>query len=240
MERIPKIVIVENDIPLAAKLSLKLNRLGYKITGIFSRAIDAMSFIEQELPDIILLDEKLKGQLNGMESSRKLVEKNSTSIIYFNKNLKNSANLIQKSIAFQINGKKELLKKEITNSYKRIRDNSKTKSDLKNQKYTLKDRIFVRYQDSMVKISIDDIQYIEADRNYCRIYSKDRRYLLVSTLKEVDKKLPEKRFLRIHRSYIVNLSHIDEIGGTHLVVASRSLPLSKKMRTELFKHLQVI
>jgi len=92
----------------------------------------------------------------------------------------------------------------------------------------------------MVKISIDDIQYIEADRNYCRIYSKARRYLLVSTLKEVDKKLPENRFLRIHRSYIVNLSHIDEIGGTHLVVASRSLPLSKNMRTELFRHLQVI
>ncbi len=131
MDRTTKIVIVENDIPLAAKLSLKLNRLGYKITGIFSRAIDAMSFIEQELPDIILLDEKLKGQLNGMESSRKLTGKNSTSIIYFNRNLKNSAKLIQKSLAFQIMGKKELLKEEIANSYIKIRSNSKTKSDLK-------------------------------------------------------------------------------------------------------------
>ena len=240
MQRNAKIIIVENDIPLAAKLSLKLNRLGYQITGIFSRAIDALNFIEQELPDIILLDERLKGQLNGIDSSPELAKNNSTPIIYFNRNLKKPVKSIKKLLVYHLLGKKDHLRKEIANTYKKIRNHSNKGVLLKKQKYTLDDRIFVRDQDTMIKISIDDIQYIEADRNYCRIFSKDRRYLLVSTLKEVDKKLPDNRFLRIHRSYIVNLSHIDEIGGTHLVIASRSLPLSKNMRTELFKHLQVV
>ena len=60
------------------------------------------------------------------------------------------------------------------------------------------------------------------------------------SLKDVNDKITDKRFLRIHRSYIANLSHIDEIGSNHVLIASRSLPLSKNMRTELFQHLQVI
>ena len=81
---------------------------------------------------------------------------------------------------------------------------------------------------------------IEADRNYCKVYLKNSKYLLVTTLKEVAEKLSEKRFIRIHRSYIANISHIDEIGNNHVVIASHSIPLSKNMRTELFRHLQVI
>ncbi|WP_298529164.1 LytTR family DNA-binding domain-containing protein [uncultured Christiangramia sp.] len=104
----------------------------------------------------------------------------------------------------------------------------------------MKDRIFVRCHDTMVRISLDDIHYIEADRNYCKVYSRNKKFLLVCSLKDVNDKITDKRFLRIHRSYIANLSHIDEIGSNHVLIASRSLPLSKNTRTELFQHLQVI
>lgn len=226
MSQSAKIVIIQKNIPLAAKLSIKLNRLGYRITGIFSRAIDALSFIEQELPDIILLDENLKGQLNGMESAKK----NSASVVYFNKNFWNSAKNIQKSLAVKSSSGKSTVSKR----------NEKVSQVNQLQKFTLNDRIFVRAQNTMVKISIDDIQYIEAERSYCRIFAKNCQYLLVMSLKDLNAKLPEDKFLRIHRSYIVNLSHINEIGNTHLVVASRVLPFSKSTRTELFQHLQVI
>ncbi|MCM8570699.1 response regulator transcription factor [Gramella jeungdoensis] len=238
MKRHAEIVIVENDIPMAAKLSLTLSELGYRITGIFSRAKDALNFIEQETPDLILLDDQLKGQLNGMETPGSDKNKNETSVIYFNK--EQSSMSIPELLPVEKNIRKGILKKEIKESFKRLRKKYRLKKHPKSAACFLSDRIFVRYKDKMVKISLADIKFIEADRNYCRVFTKDRQYLLVTTLKEVTNKLPDKGFLRIHRSYIVNLWHIDEIGGNHVVISGRSLPLSKTMRNELFRHLQVI
>lgn len=228
MGRQKKIIIVENDIPMAAKLSLQLNNLGYHITGIFSRAKDALNFIEQEAPDVILLEDQLKGQLNGFESKSKKIALSSP-VLYFDKNKTES---LQNFLSDKLKNQKELLKKEISQSLGHFRK--------KAAKSTLKDRIFVRNHDKMIKISLNDIHYIEADRNYCKVYSRNKKYLLVSTLKEVNDKLTNKYFLRIHRSYIVNISHIDEIGSNHVVISSHALPLSKNMRAELFQHLQVI
>lgn len=231
-----KIIIVENDIPMAAKLSLQLNRLGYNITGIFSRAKDALHFLEQEIPDLILLDDRLKGQLNGIETGR-TKNKHYSPVIYFNKR---TAETLDRLIPRSLKSKKDKLKKEIKASSKKIQKQSEKEIFSKKEHCILNDRIFVRHHEKMVRISLDDIHYIEADRNYCKVFLKDKKYLLVTTLKEVDEKLTDNRFLRIHRSYIVNISHIDEIGGNHVVICAHSLPLSKNMRPELFKHLQVI
>ncbi|QYA26880.1 response regulator transcription factor [Gramella sp. MT6] len=231
-----KIIIVENDIPMAAKLSLQLNRLGYNITGIFSRAKDALHFLEQEIPDLILLDDRLKGQLNGIETGR-TKNKHYSPVIYFNKR---TAETLDRLIPRSLKSKKDKLKKEIKTSSKNIQKHSEKEIFSKKEHCILNDRIFVRHHEKMVRISLDDIHYIEADRNYCKVFLKDKKYLLVTTLKEVDEKLTDNRFLRIHRSYIVNISHIDEIGGNHVVICAHSLPLSKNMRPELFKHLQVI
>ncbi len=236
MARPEKIIIVENDIPIAARLSLQLNRLGYNITGIFSRAKDALHFLEQEAPDLILLDDQLKGQLNGIEAGN-TKQKASSPVIYFNKR---TTETLDRIIPRSLKNRSNRLKKEIKNSINRLQPELSNEIFKKDEHCILKDRIFVRHHEKMVRISLDDINYIEADRNYCKVYSKDRKYLLVTTLKEVDEKLSDNRFLRIHRSYIANISHIDEIGGNHVVINSHSLPLSKNMRQELFRHLQVI
>jgi len=91
-----------------------------------------------------------------------------------------------------------------------------------------------------VKVDIKDILYIEAERNYCRIYSKGKEYLLVITLKDIDEKLPNQHFIRVHRSFIVNLSQIDEVATSHIVIAKKAIPLSKALKEELLKRLQTI
>jgi DNA-binding LytR/AlgR family response regulator len=92
----------------------------------------------------------------------------------------------------------------------------------------------------MVKVNIEDILYIEAERNYCRIYSKEKEYLLVMTLKDMDLKLPQQHFIRIHRSYIVNLSQIHEVATSHIVIGKKAIPISKSFKEELLKRLQTI
>ena len=100
------------------------------------------------------------------------------------------------------------------------------------------DSIYIRRNERMIKILISDIYYFEADRNYCKIFSKNKECLLVMTLKEINDKLPPEHFLRIHRSFIINLSHVDEVAGTHVVIHKKAIPLSKTLRAELMNRLQ--
>ena len=104
----------------------------------------------------------------------------------------------------------------------------------------LNDRIFVRHKEKMVKLEIENILYIEADRNYSRIFSKGKEYMVATTLKAMESKLPDSTFFRIHRSYIVNLRQIDEVAETHLVIARKALPISKSLRAGLMKRLKTI
>ena len=235
MERGNKIVIIENSMPGAAKLSLHLSRLGYDITGIFSRLQEAARFIKKENPDLILMHDKFTHQMNDIEV---LNDEESSPVIFFN----NDDKLQERRKAFPVknNVRRQILKEEIKKAFRQLRKKYNLKKLSHQGNPLLPDRIFVRHKDRMVKISLNDIQFVEADRNYCKLYTKSRHYLVVTTLKQIANKLPNKTFIRIHRSYIANLSHIDEIGHNYVVISSRSLPINKNMRAELFKHFQVV
>ena len=92
----------------------------------------------------------------------------------------------------------------------------------------------------MVKVPLKDILFIKADRNYCSLHTKQKEYLVVMPLKDLGEKLTSKQFLRIHRSFIINLLHVDEIGTGHVVISQKTVPLSKSAKEELLKHLQTI
>jgi DNA-binding LytR/AlgR family response regulator len=106
--------------------------------------------------------------------------------------------------------------------------------------YVLNEYLFVRNNNKLVKVDIKEIRYIEAERNYCRIYANDKEYLLVMTLKEMDEKLPQNHFIRVHRSFIVNIARIDEIATTHIVIGKTAIPITKVLKDELMKRIQTI
>jgi DNA-binding LytR/AlgR family response regulator len=242
-----KILIVEDEMIIAANISLQLNKLGYEINGIVARGEEVMPSIRENKPDIILLDIQLKGKLDGIETA-KLMQKefeipvifltSNTDDIYFNraKAVKPYAFISKPFKKLDLQYAIELAVNRIINEDK-IENNDINSSNLP---IVLSDRIFVKNNEKMIKIFINDIYYIEADRNYCRIFSKEKEHLLVMTLKDIDEKLPKEYFLRIHRSYIINLSQVDEVGGSHVVISKKAIPLSKILRAELLKRLQTI
>jgi len=92
----------------------------------------------------------------------------------------------------------------------------------------------------MVKVCIKDILYIEAERNYCKIHCRDKEHLIVSTLKELDEKLSANTLMRIHRSFIINMNHIDEIATSHVVIAKKAIPISNDLKKQLLQHIQKV
>jgi DNA-binding LytR/AlgR family response regulator len=241
-----KILIVEDEMIIAANISLQLTTLGYEVIGIIPRGEEALAHIEQQQPDILLLDINLKGVLDGVETAQIMQKKFNIPIIYLTANADEVHFNRAKSTnpyAFIAKPFKKLdLERAIELTLNRVNSvkSQNTDSIEKQNPFILSDSIFVKHLEKMVRVDIKDILYIEAERNYCRIYSKQKEYLLVMTLKDINEKLPQKHFIRVHRSYIVNLSQIEEVATSHIVIAKKAIPVSKTLKEELLKRLQTI
>jgi DNA-binding LytR/AlgR family response regulator len=242
-----KILIVEDEMIIAANISLQLTSLGYEVTGIIPRGEEALVHIKHDQPDIILLDINLKGKIDGIETATIMQQDYNIPIIYLTANADDANFKRAKATnpyAFISKPFKKLdLQRAIeltANHINTEKESSKDSSFEQEEPLILNDCIFVRHHEKMVKINIIDILYIEAERNYCRIYSKGKEYLIVTTLKDIDEKLPQDHFLRIHRSFIVNISQIDEIATSHVVVSRKAIPISKQLKSELLKRLHTI
>ena len=242
-----KILIVEDEMIIAANISLQLSMLGYEVTGIIPRGEEALLHIKKQQPDLVLLDINLKGKIDGIETALIMQEDYNIPIIYLTANADdknfNRAKATNPYAFISKPFKKLDLQRaiELTANHLQIENNTEKEIQVNDDApLILNDCIFVRHHEKMVKINIKDILYIEAERNYCRIYSKDKEYLIVTTLKDIDEKLPQEHFLRIHRSFIVNISQIDEIATSHVVVSRKAIPISKQLKSELLKRLHTI
>ncbi len=242
-----KILIVEDEMIIAANISLQLSSLGYEVTGIIPRGEEALANIKQTQPDIVLMDISLKGDLDGIETVQAMQNDYDIPVIYLTANADDvNFNRAKETNPFAFISKpfKKLdLQRAIELTINQIdcQKDSASNATMSNiSPFILSDCIFVRHHEKMVKVDIKDILYIEAERNYCRIYSKGKEYLMVMTLKDMDEKLPDRHFIRVHRSFIVNISQIDEIATSHIVIARKAIPVSKSLKDELLNRLQTI
>jgi len=87
---------------------------------------------------------------------------------------------------------------------------------------------------------LDDILYVEADRNYCKINTESESFLIVSPLNKLCEKINQRHFIRIHRSFVVNFSKLDAVADSFVEINSKQIPVSKQYKDELHKMLNKI
>lgn len=96
---------------------------------------------------------------------------------------------------------------------------------------------FIKADNKLVKISFDEILYVEALQNYVVIHTKDKKYMTYLTFKAVEDYLPAEKFLKVHKSYIVSVSKIDSIEGTDILIGQQHIPISRNQREEVMDKL---
>lgn len=94
----------------------------------------------------------------------------------------------------------------------------------------LKDSIFVKKQHLYYRIQFGDIQFIKADNVYLEVNTVDKKFLVRSPLKDYLEKLPQHKFYRAHKSYIVNVDHIDAINSKDILINNTLIPISKEFK----------
>ncbi len=103
--------------------------------------------------------------------------------------------------------------------------------------------VFFRHNGVLKRLTTDEIVVLEAKNNYIRIYAEDGKlYMIRTTLEKALSYLPEKQFLRIHRSFAVSVDHIDYIGKESVMLREYAVevPASRKFYPDLVKKLVVL
>lgn len=246
MERSIKILIVEDEMLIAAKISTLLTELGYEVVGILARAEDALLQAEENAPDMALLDIRLKGKMDGVELALALQKARELPIIFLTANADeatfNRAKAAKPYAFVSKPFKKTDLQRAIELTISRMAEYHALTPEAEDASFILGDRIFVRQKGKMTKILLQGILYLEAERSYCKIHTLQAEYLMSVSLGLLEEKLSANNFLRIHRSFIVNLHKIDTISDDwgYIGIGAQTLSVSRSFKDELRRRLRII
>ncbi len=114
-----------------------------------------------------------------------------------------------------------------------LQTNIDTGKDLQND-------IYVRVNGRYIRLDFEDILFIESLGDYVTFNTESGKYIVHSTLKNIDEKIKSEDFLKVHRSYIVNLTKIVDIEETNLVIKDKVIPVSRAHRPVLMQKIKTI
>ncbi|APY08076.1 DNA-binding response regulator [Winogradskyella sp. J14-2] len=100
--------------------------------------------------------------------------------------------------------------------------------------------LYVNIDRRLIKIDIPSIYLVEAKGDYIQIKTENKNYTVHSTLKKIEDKLPDSLFLKIHRSYIINVDKIIDIEDNSVLIKKDVVPVSRSNRPELMKRLNLL
>ena len=83
-----------------------------------------------------------------------------------------------------------------------------------------------------------DIKWVEALGDYVKVVTSNSNIIVLSSLRNFEKKLPVNKFLRIHKSYIINLDRVDNLSNKTVEIESNLIPVSRNKKAELEKILE--
>lgn len=246
-------VLIVDDEFLARKLLLSyLEKMDdMNVVGTAANAFEAFSLVKENKVDILLLDIHMP-DLNGLDFAKSCV---SVSAIIFTTAYSEHAlesfeadavDYLLKPIAFsrfqkaidkakmKING---LLATGNEDSVVRGSDNANMGEDKTDQPKT-RDYIMVKADYKMYKINYADLLYIEGQREYVSFYTTTKRITALYSLKSLEEQLPSDLFARVHKSYIVSINNISEVGTMSVTVAGVSIPVGGSYRDNFLSKLR--
>ena len=227
-----------DDEPLALSLLESYVRKtdSLELCGSYSSAIQAMKSLPEHPVDLLFLDIQMP-ELNGLEFSRMVSD--NTRIIF-------TTAFEQYAIdGFRVNALDYLLKPISYNDFIEavnkalqwfeLRKKAETPDSVQTSLPTDSNHIYVKSDYKIVQIELDKILYIEGLKDYIKIYTEDnpRPILSLTSMKTMEEKLPSNRFIRVHRSYIVQKQKIKIIDKGRIVFGKEYIPVSDSYKQEL-------
>jgi len=132
---------------------------------------------------------------------------------------------------------KDRFQKAVLKINQRLEDTKREKSPTATTKGN---ELYINSDKRLIKINISDINVIEAKGNFIHIRTSVENYLVYSSLKKIEIKLPSSLFLRVHRSFIINFKRIIDIQDNSILIGKELIPVSRRYKPQLLEHLNLL
>jgi len=228
-------IIIDDDIMSRKILEEFISRTEQlNLINSFENAVDAINtFKNNDDIDLIFLDIEMP-EMNGIEFLESL--ENPPQIIIVSSKDKYALQAFNYDVT-------DYLLKPITYSrfFKAV---NKANVRFKNKIENSSEEIFIKKNSAIIKLKYDDILWIEALENYVVFVTFKEKHMVHFTMKALDRKLPANRFIRVHRSYIVNIKNINVIEDNTIIFNTsegpKSVPIGKSYRDNLLREINLI
>ncbi len=237
------ILIIEDESQEALRTESLIYSLGYKVLGCYDNAKDGIKNIREKRPDALVVDINIKGNRNGIELVEEVKDLSIPVIFTTGLQEKDIFKKAQETqpVAYLVKPFNKLTFQSALENALFNRTESSLSDDNKNdltQEVWLKDSFFIKRNNLLQKVKIDDINYIQSEGNYCDIFS-DKKHVVKMSLTQILRKLPQDRFLRIHQRYVVHLDKINTIDINHneIHIGKNEIPIGPSFKDQVFKHL---
>ena len=243
MEQAIKILIVEDNVIIADDMQSMLEEIGYEIVDNVIVYEQAVEVLKSEQVDLVLIDIILASDKTGIDLGKHIRENYDIPFIFVTSNSDRAT--VENAKTVKPNGYlvKPFEQQDLYTSIeialsnfiygKQIGsevNNGSKNEDVPMSNSILKDSIFVKKQHLYYRIQFGDIQFIKADNVYLEVNTVDKKFLVRSPLKDYLEKLPKNKFYRAHKSYIVNVDHIDAINSKDIMINNTLIPISKDFK----------
>lgn len=223
-------IIVEDE-PLSSNFLKRFCEKSDKVTvkKQFSNALDALAYLKENETELIFLDVEMPG-INGFQMLDNLS--------YFPKVIMTTSKTDYAYTAFEYNVT-DFLKKpviydrfleainKVLESYNSMISHGDNKND-----------ILIKSNGSYIRLVHDDILYIEGMGDYVKYVTTEKTYIAHSTLRTAEETMGTENFMKVHRSYIVNVSKIKNFSDNTLTIEGASIPVSKSNKADLLDKLK--
>jgi DNA-binding LytR/AlgR family response regulator len=238
-----KVGIVEDEMIIAQGIADALEQLGYAVTEPAVSYTEALEMIMRETPDILLIDIQLSGKKDGIDLALTIKEDYNIPFIFLTANSDSETVNRAKKVSPHAYLLKPFDKEDLYTSIEICQHNfsqsQKEKTTVEKDNYLINDHLFIKQGLSLRKIAVAHILYLESDNVYIYLHTNEAKLLVRSTIQNYMDLIGSDKFFRVHRSYAVNVSHIDVINTDTLLINETEIPIGKVYRSELLTMLRL-
>ena len=225
-----RILIVEDDPILGDEIEMIVSDAGFEVIGLVRSAEDALELLERIQPDLALLDIELEGDVDGVKLAEEINDRHAIPFVYLTSYTdKVTIDRVKKTTPAGFIEKPFTKRSIISNIEIAMYKDSPSKLTY--------DEIFVRDGNALVNVKFDDILFTQAYDNYTLVFTQEKKYTITHTLKIVESKLPSNKFVRVHRSYVINIEKIDKIVEGVVHITDKIIPIGRTYQHFLLSKL---
>ncbi len=222
-------IIIEDELPAQNIIKNYIRKIpDLELVNTFQTAISANTFLKDNTVDTIFLDINLP-DISGLD---------------FIKTIKNPPKIIVTTAypdyavsSFELDTIVDYLVKPF--SFDRfLKATSKVEKQLNTETPIEKEIIYINVDKTIHKLYVEDILYLESDRNYVTFFTIDKKLTVIDSLKKWKDTLNAHKFVQIHKSYIINIKQIRKFTGTSLFINNEKLPIGRTYKKTLLANLK--